>query len=372
MTPHAKRLGLIALTFAGVLLGTSSASAQFNPYVMPRFNPAGPANPLIAPTTVSSPINPSMFGTYDPYYPTPYNPYYGSGPVGGALMGMADIYRSYGTVIMNMEQARSMREQAIQAKLDTQRKRFELDMYIKANTPTFTEDQAKVARNTLKRIHGNSLPAEISNGKALNLMLDDARKFPSRKVAMEQINLGEDILRQLNVSASHVGMGPIGEDGKIKWSLAVKESVPAEQLKTLEVQALALVQGALKGNIDVNIFRDFGAELDRTYDNLIKRVNDIAGPQYLEAKRFLSDLKDARTALEKGELQRQVQYQKFIAGGKSIQEVVDFMIGKGLRFAPATGQDEAAYRAFYSALVVFDVALNTQGPAPALETKDNR
>ena len=372
MTPHAKRLGLVACTCAAVLLGASSVSAQFNPYVMPRFNPAGPANPLVAPTSVSAPISPSVLGTYDPYYPTPYNPYYGPGPVGGALMGLADVYRSYGTVIMNMEQARSMREQAIQAKLDTQRKRFELDMYIRANTPTFTEEQMKVARNTLKRIHGNSLPAEITSGKALNVMLDDARKFASRKVSMEQINLGEEMLRQLNVTASHVGLGPLRDGGKINWSVAVKETVPAEQLKTLEVQAQVLVQGALKGNIDVNVFRDFGAELDRTYENLVKRVNDLAGPQYLEAKRFLSDLKDARTALEKGEAQRQAQYQKFIAGGKSVQEVVDFMIGKGWRFAPATDRDEAAYRAFYAAFVVFDVALNTQGPAPALETKETK
>jgi len=41
--------------------------------------------------------------------------------------------------------------------------------------------------------------------------------------------------------------------------------------------------------------------------------------------------------------------------------VVDYMISKGLRFAPATAQDEAAYRAFFSALVAYDVALNAQG-----------
>ncbi len=372
MAASAKRLGLVALALAAVLMMPQLASAQFNPYVIPQFNPLNPAAPGVTPTNLPTSVNPSYLGPYDPMSYPYYNPYsYGIGPVGGALIGLADLHRAQGTVIMNVEQARIIRQQAIQAKLDTQRKRFELDMYIKANTPTFTEEQTKIARNTLKRIHSHSMPAEIASGKALNLMLDDVRKFPNRKLAFEQITLSEDVLMQLNVSASNVGLGVLRNDGRVSWPLSVQEVLTAEQMKTLEVQAQALVQGAVKGKIDPNVFRDFGAELDRIYDNVVKRVNELAGPQYLETKRFLNDLKDARTALDKGEAQRQWQYQKFVAGGKSIQDVVDFMITKGLTFAPATAQDEAAYRAFYSAMVAFDVALNSQVPPPG-EQKENK
>jgi hypothetical protein len=355
---------------AAVLVVPTIASAQFNPYVMPQFNPLGPG---MSPTNLPSSVSPSYLGPSDPMNYSPYNPYsYDIGPWGGALMGLADLYRAQGTLIMNVEQSRVMRQQAIQARMDTQRKRFELDMYIRANTPTFTEEQTKIARNTLKRIHSHSMPGEIANGKALNLMLDDARKFPTRKVTSEQITLSEDILMQLNVSASHVGLGVLRNDGRISWPLSVQEVLTPEQMKTLEVQSQIVVQGAVKGKIDPNVFRDFGAELDRTYEGVVKRVNEIAGAQYLETKRFLNEMKDARTALEKGEAQRQLQYQKFVAGGKSVQDVVDFMISKGLTFAPATAQDEAAYRAFYSALVAFDVALNTQGPAPVEQPKESK
>ncbi len=84
-----------------------------------------------------------------------------------------------------------------------------------------------------------------------------------------------------------------------------------------------------------NTFRDFSNELDRTYDALVKKVNDL-GPHYLEAKRFLTDLKDARRALEKGEAQHQLNYMKWVSngGGKSVQDVADYMLAKGLRFAP--------------------------------------
>lgn len=372
MAASAKRLGLVALAMAAVLLMPMIASAQFNPYVIQPFNPLGPAAPGVSPTNLPGSVNPSYLGPYDPLNYTPYNPYsYGIGPVGGALIGLADLHRAQGTVIMNVEQSRIIRQQAVQAKFDTQRKRFELEMYIKANTPTFTEEQNRIARNTLRRIHSHSMPAEIASGKALNLMLEDARKFPSRKIAAEQITLSEDILMQLNVSASHVGLGVLRNDGRITWPLSVQEVLTPEQMKTLEVQSQALVAAALKGKLDPNVYRDFGAELDRTYEGVVKRVNEIAGPQYLETKRFLNELKDARLALDKGEALRQVQYQKFVAGGRSIQEVVDFMISKGLTFAPATAQDEASYRAFYSALVAFDVALNSQGPPP-VEPKESK
>jgi hypothetical protein len=353
-----KQLGAVALAMAGMLAATGAAQAQFNPYVMPRFNPLTATAPAVT-TTASIP---SYGSPYDPY--SGYNPYtYGIGPVGGAYMGLADVYRAYGTVLMNQEQARSMREQAMQAKLETQRKRFELEMYIKANTPTYVEEQIRIARNTLKRIHGFATPAEIASAKALNVVLDDVGKFSDRKSAANQTMLSEDVLGQLNVTASHFGVGALRNDGKIRWPGAVQELVARDQQQALEAQAQALVKGALNGKFDPNVYRDFSAGVEKIADDLSKRVNEIPGQQYLDAKRFVSDLQDAGVALEKGEARNQLQYQKFVAGGKSVQDVVDFMIRKGLRFAPAAAQDEAAYRGFYSALVAYDVALNTQGNA---------
>ncbi len=367
MGKRSRRWGWGVLILVGFFGTQGAAFAQFNPYVMPRFNPAGGVNtlPSFTPAAAVSSY------PYDPLGQSMYNPYYGVGPVGGALFGTAEIYRAYGTFMNNVEQARILRQQSIQAKLDTQRKRFELEMYLRANTPTYTEEQARVARLTVKRIHLSSPPGEIASGKALNVMIEDARKFPTRKIVLDPIPLSEDVLQQLNVTGSEYGLGVLRNEGKIPWPLAVVDVLAPEQRRLLDAQAQALYQSALKGKLDPSVFRDFSNELDRVYDNLLKRVNEIPGPQYLEAKRFLSDLKDARTALEKGEVLSQAQFQKYVAGGKTIQEVIDYMISKGLRFAPATLFDEPAYRAFYAALVNFDVALNAQGTV-ATETKDNK
>jgi hypothetical protein len=319
----------------------------------------GPINPYQPGTLPISPVNPYVPGTYPPY--PGYGGYTTYGEVGGMLFGQADVLRAYGQALTSQEQARIMRQQGIQARLDTQRKRFELDMYIKANTPTFTEEQAKIARTTLRRIQTSSTPAEITTGKSLNLMLDDSRRFATRKVSVDNQALSEDVLLQLNVSSSDYGLGALRNNGKINWPLGLQEILTPEQRKTLDTQAQALVQGAIKGKIDPNIFRDFSNELDRASELLVKKINDV-GPNYLEAKRFLSDLQDARKALEKGEAQHQLDYMKWVSagGGKSVQDVVDYLISKGLRFAPATTQDDAAYRAFFSAFAVYNVALNAQ------------
>jgi hypothetical protein len=357
-----------AIVAVCVFNAQNAALAQFNPYVMPRFNAAG----TNAAASIAAQAAYTNAAPYDSLSQSVYNPYsYGVGPVGGAYIGIAEIYRAYGTAINDIERARILRQQSIQAKLDTQRKRFELEMYLRANTPTYTDEQARVARITLKRIQNSSTPTEIAAGKALNIMLEDARKFPNRKAALSPMALSEDILQQLNVTAGEYGLGVLRNEGRINWPLALQELLPAEQRKLFEAQAQALYQGAAKGKVDPNVFRDFSNELDRTYDGLLRRANEIPGPQYLEAKRYLSDLKDARNAIEKGEVANQVAYQKQISGGKSIADIVEFMIGKGLRFAPAAGTDEAAYRAFYAAFVNFDVALNAQGN-PMSESKDNK
>ena len=50
----------------------------------------------------------------------------------------------------------------------------------------------------------------------------------------------------------------------------------------------------------------------------------------------------------------------FVGKGKTVQDLVDYMVQKGLRFAPAVSGDEAAYQALYSALQAYDLAFNEE------------
>jgi len=160
-------------------------------------------------------------------------------------------------------------------------------------------------------------------------------------------------------------------DGEFTWPVAFLENFPADQLKLVQTQAKTLVKYAEKGNkIDINVLKDMRNEVDKIRDQLFKMVNEIPTTQYLEAKRFLNDFDDARQALERGEALTQVNFQKWCAGGKNLQQLVDYMIANGMKFTPATLGDEFAYRSAYSGMVAMDVALNTQAGGAIPETSE--
>lgn len=406
MSKHLSRLSVVGLSLGAILAAASTAHAQFaNPYFispqqywynmqMARYynpynysNPISPLGPVANPYTpyvapgvspyqaATNPYTPGGMGInpYDTGMGNPYNPFFfgnGLGAVGGSLYGSAELARSYGNVITSQEQARIMREQAMQAKIDTQRKKFDFDLYKAANTPTYTETQIKLARQIHKRILSNSSPAEILNGTALNILLDDARKFPNKKVTMDPIPLSEDILRRLNVTSANGNLGLLRDNGKVVWPAALQDLLSNEQRRTVETLAQNLVTGAKAGKGDANALRDLSNEIERAQASLVKKVNEIPTIQYLEGKRFLREFNDARVSIESGDAKAYFAYQDFVMGGKSIQEVVDYMVARGLKLAPAIAADEGAYRAFHSALVAFDVALNTQMGAGS-EGKEN-
>jgi hypothetical protein len=316
---------------------------------------------------VSNPYNSYNANSQNGYNPFSY-PYYGNGDGGifgrwgGALYGASQVISAYGQALNAQEQSRLVREQYYQSQIETQRRRFDLAMYIRARTPTFTEEQANISRTTLKRIQMMAAPAEIANGKALNLLLDDASKFAGRRPALDPITLAPEVLRQLNVSKQgNGGIGLLRNDGKLDWPIALAEVTTPEQRKKMSMQAQDVIKDAAKGTLDANAFKDLRNDITSTRDQLLRRVNDLPGEQYMQAKRFLTEFENSLTAVQQGEAKVQADFDNFIGGkGHTVQEVVDFMTTSGYRFAPGIQGDEAGYRALYSALVNFDVALNSQ------------
>src|SRR5438132_667032 len=160
MAKFTRRCGLTALLVAGLLGPASTVRAQFNfnpnmnPSVVsglnqaqfmallqqaaaaraaaqsqglfPGLNPVNPYTPVgtnpYAPGMIN-PYNPAgapFVSPYDQPYANPYLPYADPGSV---LRGQADVMRAYGTVITSQEQARIVRELAMQAKLETRKKK---------------------------------------------------------------------------------------------------------------------------------------------------------------------------------------------------------------------------------------------------------
>jgi len=327
----------------------AGAGAGANPYT-----PYGGAASAYDPYT-----NPYSTAMTNPYLYNPYSGLYNS--PGFTLMGSADVMRAYGSVITKQEEARIMREKYYQEQTKTEKEKFDLRMYIKANTPSWTDQQLAAAKTTLKRIQNLSSPAEVSAGKSLNYLLDDVRKHRAKEFSFSKIELPEDVLSHLNVTSNANGLGILRDGGKLTWPTALADLAPDTVRKEMDARAQAIVQNAANGKIDRNAINDLGTQIEQLRGRLLKKANDIPTQQYLDAKRFLNDLDDARTAVAGGEAKAQFDFQDLVKNGKvnDVADLLKVMVDRGWRFAPATGSDEAAYRALHSALAAYDVALNS-------------
>jgi len=351
------------------------AQPSYNPYLSYGVNPystlppayggggaagANPYTPYGGAASAYDPYtNPYATGMTNPYVYNPYSGLYNS--PGFTLMGSADVMRAYGGVITKQEEARIMREKYYQEQVKTDKDKFDLRMYIKANTPSWTDEQLRMAKTTLKRIQNMSSPVEVSAGKSLNYLLDDVRKHRGKEFTFSKIDLPEDVLSHLNVTSNANGLGILRDGGKLNWPTALLDLAPANTRKEMDSRAQAIVQNAGKGMIDRNALNDLGTQIELVRAQLLKKANEIPTQQYLDAKRFLNDLDDSRAAVASGEAKAQFEFQNLVKEGKvsDVADLIKTMVDRGWRFAPATGSDEAAYRALHSALAAYDVALNS-------------
>ena len=349
----------------------SFPTPAYNPFAAFGANPYLPTTPGTGASAGSNPYAPTA-PAYDPYMANPYYSPYSSlynnpsiGP-GFTLMGQADVMRAYGTVITKQEEGRLIREAWKQAKLKTAKDAFDLKMYIRNNTPTWTEEQTKVAKHTLVRLQKFSTPSEIVEGRSLNYLLKDVDQNRG-KATVTEIPLGSEVLRHLNVKPSGQDTYSLGIlRDKITLPSALLDLMPDEDRQKLEERASALSKAALVGKeADRAMLKDFKLQIADTLDKLIKKANTFGTPEYMEAKRFLADLENARVAIDRGSANVQVAYQQMVSKNEieTVNQLIKTMIDRGWQFAPATQADEAAYRALHSALVQYDVALNQQAEA---------
>jgi hypothetical protein len=355
----------------------------YNPY--PPISYGGGYSPPSAGGGYSNPGVPLYSGGYtNPYGGGYMNPYggssagsggsgggyssgYGGGgssyytPAQGYLYGSASVMNAYGQLTLQQEQARLMREMALQAKLDTQKKRFDTLKYITDNTPTFSQVQDKVNQQTSHRIQTSATPPEIWSGKSLNTLLNSLRKYANQKDAAHSGVLDEDVIKHLNVAKKYGNLGLLRNNGQFTWPAALSTLIPREDRANINTETQRLFRQAANAQVDPDTLSDLRKEIDTIRDRLTKNVNDFRQVPYMEAKRFLNDFDDALTALENGDATAYIDFQsKFGSGGKSVQQLVNYMSANGLHFAPATNGDEAAYQALHDALVGWSVALENQ------------
>ena len=216
----------------------------------------------------------------------------------------------------------------------------------------------------LPREEAIQLVVSISKAAYSSLLLDDLRtNFQGKETSLEPITLSEDTLSHLNVTKTRggFGLGILRDGGKVDVPSALQES---KDRKELEQQLVVLYKAAKNGEKIGGLLSDVRKILDRMGEDLLSRVNETPGPQYIDAKEFLQEVRQGCRALENGEMANNNRLQEFIkdggSKGRTVQDVAKWMVMNGLWFAPGSASDQAAYRAIHSAMATHDIAVNTQ------------
>ena len=291
------------------------------------------------------------------YPPNPYNPYapgYNANPgrgynQGAYLQGQAQVMQAYGDVINSQEQARVEREKANQAKLDTRKQAFDQMMYEKANTPTYTEALTKDKANILTRLMNFPLRSEVTDGKTLNAMLPLLQALSGQGTMGPPVALPQSLVNELNLSGSgQSSVGMLRDGGHVDWPIGLQGKNQTALDKLLPEAYNAAATGKLTPKLMKQVRTEMGTMRQTLRDQCQKEEIDTSS--YLQAVEFYNSLESSVNALERPDAKKQLGG-AYSPRARNVQELVDFMTDKGLKFAPSAPGNENAYQATHDAFV---------------------
>jgi hypothetical protein len=331
--------GLFLLPLLCPMAHAQEANSQFRVQSTPTGPPSGPTGAGFHGPQFSN-----------PYMPTgPYGPYYD--PYSGYLNGVADVSGQY---LVNQQYAHVVRQQSHQAKLETRRKAFDEYLYERDKMPTMEDDRERARIESVRRSYNDPPITEIWSGKALNDLLDAIHKMDIQKGPGPKVGLDTSLLRDVNVSAGGLSgnLGLLRDGGRLQWPLVLRGSTYAGDRKRMNDLAMNAYRQAQGDGVDPDTVNGMSKTLDQLTATLKDHVSDVAPNDYIRAKRYLNDLGDTLQALQDPKVGNYATG-KWSAQGNTVTELVENMFRNGLRFAPATPGDQAAYVALHRALVSY-------------------
>ncbi len=265
---------------------------------------------------------------------------------------------AYGNLGISQEQARIVREQANQAKLDTKVKTIDVMGYERAHKYWLTDEQVDLQAKQVQVAMNNPAIQEITSGRALNTLVNYLDRVMVLGGRGPTIPVSQDIVRQMNVnSGTNTGSTGLLKDlNNLQWPAAT-EGPDQKQLDALLKQA---AYDGTKGQIALaNI-----SKMNKAADAIQQQVrlnffnNQIDGSDYLDANRCIDQVRGAIQALKQPNIASMLGGQ-VSCQGNTVDEVVQNMASKGLSFTYAQPGQESAYVAMHRAFVNFGLAAAT-------------
>ncbi len=335
----------------GYALSTAPAG---NPYVSNLSRYAGPYGYGLS----TAPYT----GGYIPPYSLPYYDYGRMDPYSGYLQGVASVTAATGQYYQDIQKARLTRYAANNAALDYAKNRIRHEAWLEStaylSTAAIRERDAAAGLDAARRGASDS---EIASGKALNDLLRSivAKSSLSRG---PNLPLEEDTLRHINLTtkaaAGNVSM--LKDGGKLAWPLGLQDPMFKESRERLSRKLEEAVETIKGGKTpDRSALTDLGNDLKALEAKVTASTDDLPISQYLEAKRYLAQLRSALRSLSDPNTKNFLN-NTWNAKGRTVAELVDHMRREGLTFNAAGPGDDASYLALYYSMRAFEAGLAAQ------------
>jgi hypothetical protein len=280
-------------------------------------------------------------------YPSPYYGYI-STPYGDAI-------RAYGDFMIKQQQAFMLREHVRQARIVTRRQQLEHWEWEREYMVNYdNRERARYQKASTEYALEFATDPEILEGGPLRRLYNDLSKrvnYPtSGSVAVEKKWLGD-----INIAIAGSANAGVLKGDQIYWPPLLCRSSFAKEHDKID-KLLERAKTAVRTNASgLQKEQDLVVELRQLVDDCRKRLRGglRAGGDpswncryYREAQRFLDQVDDSITAMEK----RDASAYFTSLQGNNVAELVAYMKKEGVDIAPATLGSERSYRALYKAL----------------------
>jgi len=279
------------------------------------------------------------------------NPY----PYGDYMNGVAAMTTANGQYLLQVQQARLLREQTEQARIQTRRQAF--DQSLAERERAATPDQLRT--QSRQQTPTNLSAQDLRSGNALNTVLSDIQRRERESGARgPAVRLDPNLLAGINlqIPGSRDSLGLFKDGGKFTWPSALTDTLFRQERELLDRAGPELVRQAAAGKLDPQLFQTAQQAADGLRDRIKASVDKLSPSEYVLATRYANELGDSLRSLNQPEVRQQLNGQGRLQG-ETVADLVAQMTKNGQVFGAVSSGDEATYQALLQALQNYNEGL---------------
>lgn len=280
-------------------------------------------------------------------------------PYEGYLNGAANLTNANAQYQLTIQQAKQAQEEARRSALRTRRETIEERRYEMSLMPDPEQIRQEQMMKSLQRSRNNPPLTDIWSGTALNDLLRSIQTARSSGANGPDVPLSPEVVQHINLTtgSTYGGTGLLKNGGKLSWPYILRQSTFATERGQLDQQIQMAVRQAQSGEVAVELLNDIGASLKQLETAIDARVQDITPTQYVQATRYLRELKESYKVLQQSDVAKYFR-PNWTAQGSTVGELIRQMTQQGLRFGPAVSGDESYYTSLHRSMVDYDIGIN--------------